>query len=86
MAESFSDVTWGEFTALLTGLDGNTALGRIVAIRAEEDKEMLKHFTSEQRRIRREYRNKIAKQVSKEEMENVLEQFKQAFKKMAGDK
>ncbi|WP_431731835.1 Gp15 family bacteriophage protein [Anaerotruncus colihominis] len=85
LSKSFEDVTWAEFVALLSGLDPNTALGRIVAIRAEDDKDMLKAFTPEQRRIRNEYRNKAAKQVSKEEMARVLEAYKQAFIKMAGD-
>lgn len=86
MSRSFEDVTWAEFVALLAGLDANTALGRIVAIRAEENKDMLKAFTPEQRRIRSEYRNKIAKQVTKEDMAKVLEMYKQAFIQMAGEK
>lgn len=85
MSESFHDVTWDEFAALLTGLDGNTALGKIVAIRAEDDKDMLKSFTPEQRRIRNEYRSSIAKKVKKEDMAEVLEAYKQAFIQMAGD-
>lgn len=85
MSETFQDVTWDEFKALLIGLHPDTALGRVIAIRAEEDKEMLKSFTKEQLRIRSEYRNKIAKEVSEEEMADVLEGFKQAFIKMAGE-
>lgn len=83
MSKSFLDVSWAEFKALLCGLDGKTALGRIVAIRAEDDKDMLKAFTKEQHRIRNEYRNKLAKQVSKEDMAEILEMYKQAFIKMA---
>lgn len=86
MSKSFEDVSWPEFKALLAGLDGTTALGRIVAIRAEEDKDILKNFTPEQRRIRSEYRKKIAKQVTPEEMTQVLDMFKKAFIQMAGDK
>ena len=85
MSKSFEDVTWAEFVALLSGLDPNTALGRVVAIRAEEDKDMLKAFTSEQRKIRSEYRRKAAKKVSQEEMVQILESYKQAFIRMAGD-
>lgn len=36
---------WDEFSDLLSGIGPDTALGRIVAIRAEEDEEILKHFT-----------------------------------------
>lgn len=59
-------------------------LGRIVAIRAEEDEEILKHFTPEQRRIRREWRNKQAMKVSEEDRDKFLEAMKQAFIDMAG--
>lgn len=35
-------MSWDEFRDLLSGLSPDTALGRMVAIRAEEDKEILK--------------------------------------------
>lgn len=85
MSKTFEDVSWPEFKALLSGLDGNTALGRIVSIRAEEDKDILKHFTPEQRRIRSEYRKKIAKDVTPEEMTQILDMFKNAFIQMSGN-
>lgn len=75
---------WDEFRDLLVGIGPETPLGRIVAIRAEEDEEMLKHFTKEQHRIRNEWRNKRAQKVSEEELTAVLEQFKNAFISMAG--
>lgn len=75
---------WDEFRDLLVGIGPETPLGRIVSIRAEEDEEMLKHFTKEQHRIQNEWRNKRAQKVSKEELTAVLEQFKNAFISMAG--
>lgn len=75
---------WDEFRDLLVGISPDTALGRIVSIRAEEDKERLKHFTKEQRRIRSEWRRKRAKQISTEDRDKMLEQLKQAFISMAG--
>lgn len=51
-------MSWDEFVTLLSGLNGDTPLGNIVSIRAENDKERLKSFTPEQRRIRNEWRNK----------------------------
>lgn len=78
---------WDEFRDLLVGISPDTPLGRIVSIRAEEDKDILKHFTKEQRRIRDEWRNKAAKNRSKKETEAVLEGLKQALISMAvGDK
>ena len=77
-------MSWDEFTDLLSGISPDTALGRIVAIRAEEDKDILKHFTPEQRRIRNEWRTRQAKKISPEERDKFLEAMKQAFIDMAG--
>ena len=38
---------WDEFQALLVGIGPETPLGNIVSIRAEDDPEILKHFTRE---------------------------------------
>lgn len=81
----FKGMKWQEFSALISGIGPDTALGRIVAIRAETDKEVIKNFSDDQRRIWREWRNKSAKQKSKEEVQNYLEMFKAAFVRMAGD-
>ena len=75
---------WDEFRDLLVGLGPETPLGRIVSIRAEEDKDVLKHFTKDQHRIRNEWRNKTAKSKSKEETAAALEAIKQTFISMAG--
>lgn len=69
---------------MLAGLGPNTVLARMVSIRTEEDEEMLKHFTPEQRRIRSEWRNRTAAKVSIEDRDAFLEQMKQAFIAMAG--
>lgn len=75
---------WEEFKALLSGLGPDTPLGRMVQIRSEEDEELLKYFTPEQKRIRREWRLGEAKEKPKEELDAVLESLKQAFIRMAG--
>lgn len=75
---------WKEFSALLSGLGANTPLGRIVAIRAEDDKEVLKNFTKEQHKIRNEYRSKINQKIIQntdkeqyeKDMQNILSMFK----------
>lgn len=76
-------MSWREFSYLLQGLSGDTPLGQIISIRAENDPERLKEFTPEQRRIRSEYRYKIAKKKSSEEVEDAIERFKQAFIQLA---
>lgn len=75
---------WDEFRALLIGIGPDTPLGRIVSIRAEEDEEMLKHFSKEQLRIRSEWRSRSAKRVEQKDMEDILNSLKNAFLSMAG--
>jgi len=68
----------------MSGLDGKTPLGRIVSIRSENDPELLKQFTPEQRRIRAEWRLKKTKQMPKQDLAAVYDMFKNAFISMAG--
>lgn len=75
---------WDEFKDMLVGISPDTALGRIVAIRAENDKNVLKHFTKDQKRIRNEWRQRRAKTVNQADMDQILEGFKQVFITMAG--
>lgn len=84
LSKELKGMKWSEFKMLLSGLDPKTPLGRIVSIRAEDDEDMLKYFSREQHRIRNKWRRKQAKEVSKEDMDQILEQLKQAFMSMAG--
>ena len=49
------DMSWQEFCRLLAGIMPDTPLGQIVSIRAEKDPKVLKNFTKEQKRVRREW-------------------------------
>ena len=60
---------WDEFVDLAAGLRPDTALGRIVQIRAETDEEMLKHYTPEMRKIRSDWQRKAAKGKTEKETE-----------------
>ena len=88
LSRDLRGMKWNEFKALLIGIGAETPLGRIVSIRAEEDKEVLKHFTKDQHRIRNEWKSKRAKELAKRmteaDMNAVMEQFKQMFIQMAG--
>ena len=79
---------WDEFRDLLVGIGPDTALGRIVSIRAEEDEDILKNFTQEQHRIRNEWKRKRArileKMTDRTAMEADLTGIKAAFMRMAG--
>ena len=78
-------MSWDEFTDLLSGLPAESPLGRMVQIRLENDENVIKNFTSSQRRIRSEWRSRQAKAVSEEESEAFLEQMKQMFISMAAN-
>lgn len=75
---------WEEFKQLLAGISPDTPLGRMVSIRSETDKNVLKHFTKEQRRIRSEWQRRRARNIKQENMQQVLEGFKRMFMDMAG--
>lgn len=83
LSSELSAMGWREFSYLLEGLSGETPLGRIIAIRAENDPETLKSFTASERQIRNEYRKKIALNRSDKECKSAYESMKQAFLNMA---
>lgn len=78
-----SGMSWREFSYLINGLSGETPLGRIISIRAESDPEVLKEFTADEKKIRAEYAQKIAKKRSEKDVDNVLDNLKNAFMRMA---
>jgi len=77
------DMSWSEFCTLLAGIMPETPLGRVVSIRSENDKEVLKNFTKEQHRIRNEWRSRMTKAVTlnKDEAKKQLKMFQEAMKK-----
>lgn len=76
------ELPWGEFIALLAGIMPETPLGQVVSIRAEEDPEIIKCFSAEQRRIRDEWRSKKAQTISSENYDKAMEQFSAFFRGM----
>ena len=62
-----TDMSWREFSDLLACLSADTALGRIVAIRSEDDAEILKNFTKGQKEIREEWRRGHRKEQTEAE-------------------
>ena len=77
------DMSWSEFCTLLAGIMPETPLGRVVSIRSENDKEVLKNFTKEQHRIRNEWRSRMTKAITlnKDEAKKQLKIFQEAMKK-----
>lgn len=74
---------WDEFKALVSGFSPDTPLGRIVQIRAENDKDTLKHFTKEQKRIRSEWRNRSAQNMDMNTYDQAMLGFEKMFEAMA---
>jgi len=78
------DIEWREFVTLLSGIMPETPLGQIIKIRAEDDDDILQHFTDEQHRIRNEWRNRQLQETIKQSNKNeVMKQMKAMFKSMA---
>lgn len=78
------NMSWGEFITLLSGLMPETPLGKVISIRSENDKEILKHFTKEQHRIRNEWRSRNIKKLvtmDKEEAERQIKVFQEMMRK-----
>ncbi len=65
-------MSWDEFRSLLAGLSPETPLGRVVAIRAESDRETIKHFTPDQKRIHDAWRDRKAKNMSEAAYEKAM--------------
>ena len=77
------DMSWSEFCTLLSGIMPNTPLGQIVNIRSENDKEILKNFTKEQRKIRSDWRSRNTLKVNTSNYEEAMNMFKNMFKFLA---
>lgn len=71
--KEFESVSWDEFKSLVAGIAPDTVLGRIVAIRSETDKDVIKHFTTDQKRIYDEWHKRQAAQMSPQSYDQQME-------------
>lgn len=83
ISKELAGMSWYEFSYLLSGLSGDTPLGHMIGIRAEDDPKVIKTFTPEQRTLRAQYRKKLAMRKSKQDVDNTLDKIQQAFVSMA---
>lgn len=77
------EMSWDEFCSLLSGLNAETPLGRVVSIRAETDSERIKRFSKYEREIYDEWNKDKIKEISDEEGRKAVEMITAMFKKMA---
>lgn len=60
-------ISWSEVKMLISGLLPDTPLGKVIQIRSESNKEMLKLYTPEMHKIRNDWRNRMAKDKLKDQ-------------------
>lgn len=79
------DMQYSEFCRLLTNISSETPLGNIVNIRREENTDILKSFTPEQKAIRDAWRNRTVKvEVTDEEKAAVTAEVQKLLAQMFG--
>lgn len=82
--KEFESVTWDEFRSLLAGIAPETPLGRVVAIRSETDKNVIKHFTRDQKRIYDAWRYRKAAAMTPETYEQEMQHLERMMAAMCG--
>ena len=82
--KEFETVSWDEFKSLLAGIAPDTALGRVVAIRSETDKNVIKHFTRDQKRIYDAWRNRQAESMTQETYEQQMAELERMMAQLCG--
>jgi hypothetical protein len=74
-----------KFFQLLAGLGPETPLGRIVEIRSEDNKDIIKNYSSSQLKIRQEweeFKNKTMKPKSEEDIERMYDDVLKMFESL----
>ena len=82
--KEFESVPWDEFRSLLAGIAPETALGRVVAIRSETDKNMIKHFTRDQKKIYDAWKNRQANAMTPQIFEDQMAALERAMAALCG--
>ena len=77
--KEFETVSWDEFKSLIAGIDPETSLGRVVAIRAETDKKVIKNFNKDQKRIYDAWRNRKAETMPPETYDEEMKALEKMF-------
>ena len=78
-SDEFSEMSWDEFSDLLSGLGEQTPLVRVAQIRLETRPEVLKDFTPEQRAMRSDWLRRRALARPKDETDAFLAQVQASF-------
>lgn len=79
LRKDLKTMSYGEFCSYISGLNGETALGHLVRIRSEKDPEIIKKFTSTEKKIRSEWNSKHIKQMNQEDYEQAMKNLEKIF-------
>ena len=82
--KEFDSVSWGEFRDLLAGISPETALGRVVAIRAEKDRDVIKRFSKYEKQIYDDWQKHRAETMSNADYEREMAALERMFAGMCG--
>lgn len=82
--KEFESVSWDEFRSLLAGISPDTVLGRVVAIRSETDKNVIKHFSRDQKRIYDAWRNRKADAMTPENFDQAMAKLEDMMARLCG--
>ena len=64
---------------MIAGLAPETALGRVVAIRSETDKDIIKHFTKDQRKIYDNWRWRTVRGMNEKTFKKEMKSLEKMF-------
>lgn len=79
LRKEMKDMSYGEFSAYLSGLNGETALGHLVRIRSEKNGEVIKKFSPAEKEIRAKWNREHQKVFSEEEYKKAMENISKIF-------
>lgn len=66
MRQVYDTISWQEVKVLIQGLLPETPLGHVVSIRSENDPQIIKRFSEAQKRMRSQWRAKLASEKQKD--------------------
>ena len=82
--KEFESVSWDEFKSLVAGIAPETPLGRIVAIRSETDRDTIKRFSRDQKRIYDKWRNRKAEAMTPQTYDKQMKYLEQMMAELCG--
>lgn len=80
--DEFADMSWDEFSDLLSGLNDETPLVKVARIRTERDPQAIRDLTPAQRAMRADWQRKRAARKPQKDVDAFLRDMQTAFSNM----